>query len=441
MKGGHLYIVSGASGSGKTTLVNEVLAAGDLNAVRAPKYSERQRRDVNDDISHVERISADEFDVCYVINDNYYGVRTSEIEQQLNTGKNSFIILSDFNVVERLKERLGPRCSSVYVSSAVDPAAFQKINAERHARGFQPTEPEREALGRQFYRLHCAQQLERWPSVFECMGDLVSDWGALIPNAESARIRAEKIRSFHNRYVDNLTLFDHVVLNHSQGKPGDMVLQMRKLIRSRLDGDVRGRPVQPVLMVVAAASGAGKGLLMETMGRIIGSDRVAAVTKLAKRDPKPNDRRDGMRAITADGQFPDDFDFRWTFHNSGTEYAIRTSEVWVHIGEGRNAVVLSNVAAFEEFRERFGDQVVFVYLHATRPESEIRDFQLQNCRTVEEAKQRVDEIREVHDQYMEHIAEFHHVLLNTAYKEDLFDQMLGLVKHYESASRLQNAVT
>jgi hypothetical protein len=43
-----------------------------------------------------------------------------------------------------------------------------------------------------------------------------------------------------------------------------------------------------------------------------------------------------------------------------------------------------------------------------------------------EAEYRIAEIRKVHEQYIDRIADFNHVLLNTAYPEDLFDQMFEL---------------
>jgi guanylate kinase len=440
---GHLFIVSGASGSGKTTLVRDVLADPSLNAERSPKYSERARREskdgIEDDTQHVDQIDATDFDVSYVLNDTFYGVRTAEIEEQLKRGKNSFIILSDFHVIKRLKEKFGDRCTTVFVSSAVDADSIQKTLTARHAHEFNPTDVQADRLATQFYRLQCAAELGRWPSVFECMAELLTDWKAFIPDGERANIRAEKIRSFHNRYTDQLTLFDHVVLNHTQGDPSDMARQMRNLINSAGNTPTRAAAGESVLFVVAAASGAGKGLLMETTARIIGPSRVGIVTKYAKRDAKPSDRRDGMQAIGKAGVFPAEVDLEWTFHdsggNAGTAYGISTAEVWGHLNAGRSAMVISNMKVFDEFEKHFGDRVVFIYLHATRSEEEIRAYQLQqNHGDPEEAERRIQEIRVVHDDYMDNIARFEHVLLNTAYKEDLFDQMIGLVNFYEAGS-------
>jgi guanylate kinase len=435
---GQLYIVSGSSGSGKTTLVDMIMEQVD-GVERAAKYSERASRGPQDDTTHVDEVDSKSYDITYVINDYFYGVKTADIERQLGRGVDVFIILSDFRVVRRVKERFGERATTVYVSSAVDPDVLRRVMADRHRDEFSPTPGQSTLLRRQFYRLQCAAELGRWSAVLDGMSDLLDEWNHVVPHAESARIRSEKIRSFHLRYTDQITLFDQVVLNHTQDRPEDMVAQMKQLLLHK-----RGlRRIQsPVLFVVAAASGAGKGLLMETTGRLMSDGVIRTVTKQALRDPKPNDRRDGMVSLGHDGLFGDEFDFRWEFHKgggqSGTRYAISTSEVERGLQQGVHQIVVSNIAVFDDFRRRFGDHTVFLYLHATRSEAEVRDYQLANCATVEEAEQRIREIRDVHEAYMENIWRFDHVLLNTTFKEDLFDQMLELIHHYSRVGSMSS---
>ncbi|MEO6144326.1 MAG: hypothetical protein ABIP19_10135 [Dermatophilaceae bacterium] len=425
---GQLYIISGASGCGKTTLVAQMLNETDLNCIRAEKFSERDHRGEGDDITHVDRIEEGNCDLVYVINDTYYGVNTATIEQQLADGKNAFIVLSDFRVVEQLKGRFGDQATAVYVSAPMSAAKVQQVMADRHKKEFRPTEDQSSMLRRQFYRLQCAAQLGRWLTVFDGMVDLLGDWSDVVPHAETTQIRAEKIRSFHLKYIQGLTLFDHVVLNY--GQPEDMTRQMRQILVS----SSTTRPQEgPVLLVIAAASGAGKGSVMETVKRVFG-ERVEIVEKHALRGPKPNDGRDGMRALGVDGTFSDGFDFRWSFHESGTHYAISTAQVKAALDRGVSAVVISNIAVFPQFLERFPGKVVFIYLHATRPESAVREFQYQNNSTAAEAEERIREIRHVHENYMDHIDEFHHVLLNTSYKEDLYDQMFGVIQRYAPVS-------
>jgi guanylate kinase len=448
---GHLFIISGASGSGKTTLVDLVIDKLD-NVARAPKYSERPSRGKGDDTTHIDNIDSTEFDITYVINDFYYGIKTQEIEEQLNSGLNVFIVLSDFKMIARMKGFFPKNSSAIYVSSGVDAKAIQRIMAERlHSEDFNPSKEQSLSLRKKFYKLQCSAQLDRWYAVLTGMNTLLEEWSDVVPYAESARIRAEKIRTFHLRFTDKLSLFDYVILNHTSGKPNDMLLQMSIILEKN---QLRHTPssTKPVLFVVAAASGAGKGLLIETISRLIGPERIGIVTKQALRDAKDNDRRDGLQALGKNGKFSEGFSFEWSFHkiidkdkqlnvdaHNGTKYAINPETVKAGLDAGINQIVVSNIDTFDRFLKLFGDQVVFLYLHATRPESEVREYQLNNCAGIEEAESRISEIREVHEAYMSNIWRFNHVLLNTSYKEDLFDQMLELENYYFSSKEFKNS--
>lgn len=441
---GRLYTLTGSSGSGKTTLLNLALEepyASKLSVTKAPKYSSREQRDANDDVIHdvnlLKGATAD-FDVLYYLNGNTYGLKTSEIFELLDSGRNAVIILSDLRVVRRLKRIFGSKMRSIYVASAIDPEKLRAIQEQRHV--FAPEPQEQAQLARQFARLNSAARLGLWRRVFECVGELNREWKSYIPEAESTEIRAQRIRAFHTRYVDNIALFDNVILNYTEGCPEEMLVQFSNLLASgRRFGAIE--KTYPPIFIVAAASGAGKGTLMSMLD-LIGGGNIAITTKMARRKKKPHDKRDGMIALGR-RSFPEDFDLRWRFHVSkefsGTEYAVSSREIGEHVADNIPQIFVSNMGQFDRFLKLYGERVVLLYLHRLTSEDQARAFQEEVCQTQEEAEVRIREVRKVHEAYMERVGYFDHVLLNTTFPEDLYDQMLQLLECYQQQGELKTS--
>ncbi len=462
----HLYILTGPSGCGKTTLLNGISAIEETTldpsvmAIRAPKYSERAVRTTVgeiDDITHVDQIDLADFDIAYVINNVRYGIRIEPIRNLLHKGLNAFIVLSDFRVIKQLKSKFGESVKALYVSSAIDANRLRRIQFERL--GFKPTSEQKSILAYHFAKTSAAARLGWWDRVSQCMTDLESDWHAYATDARSTEIRAQKIRAFHIRYIEHLQLFDNVILNYSENNPQEMVDQVKNLI-SQLDYFAPYKQKQyPPIFVVAAASGAGKGTLMEML-HFIGRDKVRITSKLAKRAPKDGDKRDGMIALQRSEQnapqwpawwtddmresgkaaeFPSEYDLRWVFHKrhgsnaGGTEYAVSSTEIQRNLDNGMPQIFISNMSEFETFRSRWPHNTVFLYLHRLVSAHENREFQMEKWRDDPgEAETRIAEKQHVHDMYVKNIAEFDHVLLNTAYQEDLYDQMFRLLEFYSN---------
>ncbi len=463
-----LYILSGASGCGKTSLLNSIAAldegsiAPETRAIRAPKFSERgvrKKEGETDDITHVPEIQLGDFDVAYVINNVKYGIKLKPIEELLGKGLNPFIILSDFRVVRQLKSIFGNQAKALYVSSAIDVDRLRRIQMERL--GFSPTDEQKRVLAYHFARTNAAARLGWWDRVSDCMGELEADWHAYATDSRSTEIRAQKIRAFHIRYIEHLHMFDHVILNYSENKPEEMTSQVRHLIQ-RLDNfEDYKKKISPPIFVVAAASGAGKGTLMEML-HLIGRDRVRITSKLAKRAPKEEDKRDGMIALVRNpndpppewpewwtdemkaygskGEFPPEYDLRWEFHKSGaeakgTQYAVSTVEILQNIKEGMPQIFVSNMDQFATFRALWPHNLVFIYLHRLVSEHDNREFQIAKWKDNSlEAETRIAEKQYVHESYIQNIAEFDHVLLNTDFQEDLYDQMFRLLEFYQQTT-------
>ena len=429
---GRIFILSGASGCGKSTLLSSLLKhseAAHLSLEKVSKYSNRTRRenDPHDDIIHEPEITSQKFDFAYFLNRTTYAIKTAEIEERLETGKNLLVILSDFLVVERLKKRFPKETIAIYISSAIDPTKLGEIQQGR--RNFLPDQSQQEQLRESFARLQSGARLGLWERVYKDAVGFSDVWKQFMPETDITRIRQDNIRSFHTRYIDNIALFNHVVLNYAEGKPQDMVRQALSIIRYYSKGSMRC-VAHPPVFVICAASGMGKGILMELVN-LIGGKTVKVVTKWALREPKENDKRDGMIALGVNGKFPSECNVSWTFHR-GTPYGICRESVAQGIKSGIAQLFTSNMGQIENLRNEFGQHVSFVYLHRTATRKDIKTdieaFQKRiHKNDPKEAEIRLNEIEEVYQDYFQKIAEFDHVLLNTNFEEDLFNQMLRLI--------------
>ena len=432
-----LYILSGASGSGKTTLLNDCIAKySSKSFVLAPKYSERPKRNSNDDIIHVDKINGDLFDIVYMLNGKRYAIQTAEISNLLSEGKNAIIIISDFRIIKELREEIGEtNVITIYISSTISPVVLDKIHLERYK--FSPDEMERKILSANFTRLVSATKIKQWNEVADIMLELIEEWKAVIPDGQSLVVRKEKIRLFHQQYINNIDIFDHVILNLSVGKPEEMMEQFSTLVNYYADDNNKYLKTTsnhiPRLFLVAAAPKSGKGVLMEALNEI-GSRRIKIVTKKAKRDPHGQDRRDGMIAVGVNGGFGKDFDIRWTFHKGkhykGTEYAISSQQIESNIQNNLHQIVITNMDQFDRLKALYPENSVFVYLHGLYNDLDIRKFQIENTANDNEAKQKILEIQHVYEQYKTSIHKFSHVILNTTNIEDLYDQMFNLIRSY-----------
>ncbi len=440
---GKLFVITGASGCGKTTLLNSLLSK-KLNLIKAPKYASREVREekngIVDDIIHDSNITIDNYDLVYKLNEKTYGIKIDEIKQSLDKNRNLIIILSDFRVITRLKNVLKENVVTWYISSAINAQGIEKIQVDRYKNEFNLTPTESSKLYDQYTKLKSASELKSWRRLFECMGELLEDWKKYIPEKDSTEVRKNKIRDFHKSYIDKIHLFDHVILNHNMNNPEEMTRQAINIINFYENNISKPIKENPVIYIVSAASGSGKGVLMESIREVIGEQQIHITTKEAKREPKENDRRDGMKAIGVNGKFSKDFDIKWFFHkdknHKGTEYAVSEKEIRFYLQNEKSQIFISNIGQIENFKKLFDKNVVFLYLHATRSDEDNKKFQYEKWKDDPlEAERRIKEVEKVHQDYIKHISQFDHVLLNTAFKEDLYEQMFTLIDYYKNKTK------
>lgn len=383
-------MISGHSGSGKTTLLSLLQNQDVFKAVVAPKYSTRpERKDEFDDIKHVDTINHEEYTFVYPMNNYTYGIKAEEIAEILGQGYNVFIILSDLRIVDEVKQFFGSIAVSLYI-----------------------------------YRNLSAHQLKNILEKREITRGINQD--DTVPFERQKQTRLNRLYLMQRQYVDNITLFDHVILNTRRIQ--DLLQQVTKLVGGYEKGLVHKGMKGPVIFLIAAAPGAGKRTLMSAM-----FDLQKSMTVVRKATTRQKHDDDGDEIYHVDEIDPDKFDINYMFHDQDTEYGIETAIMWQNLSEGRTQMLVTNMQQFYKFHEKFNPLLVCVYLHATSTRKQLKQlFELQVKRhgNKEKAKRKINELDNIHQNYIDHIVEFQHVLLNTLEKEDFWEQMLRLMRFY-----------
>lgn len=380
-----IYILSGGSGAGKTVLLNAMLSNNPKSAVTPPKYSDRKKRNPNDDIN---TITLDDFNngaytFVYSMNNNIYGFKATEIIECLEKGKNVFVIVSDLRIIEEFKKYFGSLVLVIYI--------FRNMSEEE---------------------------------LNEILEARESDNNRDILKDTESKIRKNRLYLIQRQYVENIALFDHVILNRTN-KQEEMYKQLQNVVAAYSDPEKPIIPHSkgPVIFLIAAASGAGKRTLMHAM-YTLGQRSIKVISKSTDRDAQDDDGREIIPNSTID----EEFDIHYEFNSN--KYGIKSREIWSNLANGYPQIVITNMDEFKQFTEIFGNLAIGVYLHATRTENEIFELQKRKLNNEEKAKKKVEKMEEIHKGYIKDIAKFKHVLLNTIEKEDLWEQMFRLIKYY-----------
>lgn len=192
--------LTGPSGSGKSALISAFLKlrGGSFNPSVIPKYTTRPPREHEVELSPRDRRYRETIMCkpgldglvrlpasCDLVYEQYgvrYGLRLHDVFARLAGGKTAIVILNDIRTVEDIRTALGKNVRSVFVFR-------ERPNVDRH-----------EALAR-------------------LRGGT---------DERSAHIRFQKAQSIYRIYIENIFLFDHVVLNH--GSLEDLALQARRIV-------------------------------------------------------------------------------------------------------------------------------------------------------------------------------------------------------------------
>lgn len=178
----HVITLTGPSGAGKSTTLFNLLGLEDdsFKPKMIPKYTTRNPHD--DDHGEVICVQSipEECDLMYVQYGVLYGLDFRAILEPISKGKSPIVILNDVRAVEDVRMRLGGLVRSVFI--------FRE----------EPT--------------------------MEVFQQLASVKG----NREEAEQRYYKSLAIYRIYIENITLFDHVIVN--SGTFDDLKAQARQIV-------------------------------------------------------------------------------------------------------------------------------------------------------------------------------------------------------------------
>lgn len=158
------FLIFGSSGAGKSALM-EILQKISPNITIHRKDTTRQPRKTENsegalDLRFVKELNAEEYDLIYHKYGNYYGIRKDSLLDAFKNKEMHFIIVRDIHAIQQFKY-IYPDAKAIYIHA--DPNEIPK-------------------------RLQLREGVE-----FE--------------------ERAKRIKEEFNEFVENNTLFDHVVVN------------------------------------------------------------------------------------------------------------------------------------------------------------------------------------------------------------------------------------
>ena len=181
------------------------------------------------------------------------------------------------------------------------------------------------------------------------------------------------------------------------------------------------------LIVLVGSPGSGKDLLIQAVNKL-GAQHAEVIPKHTSRERWQDD---GEELIFADDKNYDLKACDVQYSNYGDRYGISSSLIWSSLSKGVfPVVVVSNIDAINQLRDKFGDLIVLVYVHS---EKDVDEYKIEEARKkgVHYVMPRVTEYRQAYKIYLNNFQAFDHVLINCDDPEDLYDQIFRLFRAYE----------
>lgn len=187
----HIITLTGPAHCGKSTISHMFMKfKGDrFNPVAVQKYTTRVPRKNDDDVICVEKIPLQ----CDLVYEQYgvrYGVELKNLYDKLEEGYTPIIVINDIRAVEDLKAVLGSLVYSIFLYRK--PAVYKEFFDEENERATETATKD---------------YIEK-----------------------NARTRYEKAQAIYRIYIENIQLFDKVILNTS--KKEDTLFQVECIVKS-----------------------------------------------------------------------------------------------------------------------------------------------------------------------------------------------------------------
>lgn len=209
----------------------------------------------------------------------------------------------------------------------------------------------------------------------------------------------------------------------------------------------------PRLFLVVGSPGSGKDELM-TAVNTIGSLHAEIVPKHTSRSQNVDDGDEMICRLQLDEdgkwQTPNP---KWDlegcdvkYENYGTQYGIKTSDIWDRLCHGiMQVAVVSDSNALNQLKGKFGNLAVVIYVYSQMSREQYKEKQIQsrlNPRNgnpkieltkddVAYIETRVADFEKAWQIYVDNFMLFDHVLIYADMQEDLFDQVFRLFRAYE----------
>jgi guanylate kinase len=182
-----MIIIAAGSFAGKDDLVNAMIQIEPNKVAFYQKGTTRPKMpDDKNELKHFDsKQLPDTYDFIYEKNSYQYGLSTKGLWNELSREKIVLIVLSDLELIKSLKRKFNQICSVIYLHANIDKEKLEKARAEMSAEEFDKREKSSVEL--------------------------------------------------HEIYVNNINVFDHVLLNTSESE--DLYEQAFNILDHYLDGN------------------------------------------------------------------------------------------------------------------------------------------------------------------------------------------------------------